>query len=169
LQWKTETEFNNYGFNVERSINNKEWIILGFIEGNGNSNSPKSYAFTDSNISNSDTYFYRLKQIDNDGTFEYSDVISVEVVFPSVFELSQNYPNPFNPVTNIDFVNHKKQLVIMRIYNSLGQVVTEIVNQQLESGKQSIIFDAAKLPSGTYIYSIITSQKVLTKKMTLLK
>jgi len=169
LRWQTETEVNNHGFSIERKKENSYWETIGFVDGNGNTNSPKNYYFTDSDVRSSTHYYYRLKQIDNDGTFEYSDIVSIDVFVPNVFELSQNYPNPFNPVTNIDFVIPEKQLVILRIYNTLGQLVSEVVNEQLDGGKHSINFNASELPSGTYIYSLITQQKVLTKKMTLLK
>jgi hypothetical protein len=99
LRWRTETEVNNYGFDIERTKDNSDWITIGFVEGHGNSNSPKQYNFIDPDINQSGTYYYRLKQIDNDGTYEYSDVVSVEVGVPKIFYLSQNYPNPFNPTT----------------------------------------------------------------------
>ena len=103
LFWKTETEVDNYGFNVERRINDGEWSNIGFIEGHGNSNSPKEYSYSDKDLFAGGSKFqYRLKQVDTDGQFEYSDVVEVEVV-PTQFELSQNYPNPFNPSTTIRF------------------------------------------------------------------
>ena len=102
LNWETKTEVNNYGFNVERRINDGDWDSIAFIEGNGNSNSPKEYSYIDKDIFAGGSKFqYRLKQIDNNGSFEYSDVVEIEVVPPD--ELSQNYPNPFNPSTTIRF------------------------------------------------------------------
>jgi hypothetical protein len=105
LNWRTETEVNNYGFEVERCALSAEcqvWEKIGFINGNGNSNSVKEYSFTDKNPKGGSKYQYRLKQIDNDGHFEYSEIVEVEVV-PVKFELSQNYPNPFNPSTVISY------------------------------------------------------------------
>jgi hypothetical protein len=169
LEWKTETEVNNYGFNIERFTDNPDWQTIGFIQGHGNSNSPNLYNFSDYDIGQSGSYHYRLKQIDNDGTFEYSDVVNIEVNVPGFFLLSQNYPNPFNPETKIDFTIPERQLVVLRIYNSLGQLVSELINEQLETGTHSVKFDASDLSGGVYFYSIIASGKVLSKKMTLLK
>jgi hypothetical protein len=169
LNWRTETEVNNYGFEIERSKDKTDWRTIGFVEGNGNSNSPKRYNFTDSDISKSGSYFYRLKQIDSDGTFEYSEVIDVEVNIPVSFMLSQNYPNPFNPETKIDYTMPQKQQVNLRIYSALGEMVKELVNEQQEAGSYSVTFDASNLPSGAYIYRLQTSEFVKNMKMLLIK
>jgi Secretion system C-terminal sorting domain len=169
LHWRTETEFNNYGFDIERTKDKSDWLTIGFVEGHGNSNSPKQYNFIDTDINQSGTYNYRLKQIDNDGTYEYSDVVNVEVGVPNNFYLSQNYPNPFNPETRIDFTLPEKQLVSLRVYNTLGELVGELVNEEREAGSYSVTFDASKLPSGVYIYRFQTSSFAANKKMTLLK
>ena len=105
LNWETATELNNYGFEVERLVLSAErqaWDKIGFVNGNGNSNSPKDYSFVDDKVS-AGKYSYRLKQIDNDGQFEYSKTINVDFNGVKKFELSQNYPNPFNPTTTIRF------------------------------------------------------------------
>ncbi|MGB5895979.1 MAG: T9SS type A sorting domain-containing protein, partial [Ignavibacteriaceae bacterium] len=169
LRWRTETEVNNYGFDIERTKDNSDWLTIGFVEGHGNSNSPKQYNFTDADIGLSGNYYYRLKQIDNDGTYEYSDVVSVEVGVPNNFYLSQNYPNPFNPETRIDFTLPEKQIVSLRVYNTLGELVKELVNEQRGAGSYSEIFDASKLPSGVYIYRLQASELAENKKMTLIK
>jgi len=169
LRWRTETEVNNYGFDIERTKDNSDWITIGFVEGHGNSNSPKQYKFIDTDINQSGTHYYRLKQIDNDGTYEYTHIISIEIGVPDNFYLSQNYPNPFNPTTRIDFTLPKKQSVILRIYNTLGEQVAELVNEEREAGSYSIIFDASGLSSGVYIYRLLTPLFANNKKMTLLK
>jgi hypothetical protein len=169
LRWRTETEVNNYGFDIERAKENADWLTIGFVEGNGNSNSPRQYSFIDSDIGLSGNYHYRLKQIDNGGTYEYSDVVSIEVGVPNNFYLSQNYPNPFNPETRIDFTLPEKQLVSLRIYNTLGELVGELVNEEKEAGNYSVTFDASKLPSGVYIYRLQTTSFAANNKMTLMK
>lgn len=104
LNWETATEVDNYGFEIQRSIKNSKWEKVGFVNGNGNSNSPKYYDFIDSSIPETGEYFYRLKQIDIDGQFEYSDVVNVFVEVKKMeYRLNQNYPNPFNPSTNISY------------------------------------------------------------------
>jgi hypothetical protein len=169
LRWRTETEVNNYGFDIERTKDNSDWLTIGFVDGHGNSNSLKQYNFIDTDIDQSGTYYYRLKQTDNDGTYEYSDVVSVEVGMPDNFYLSQNYPNPFNPETRIDYTLPEKQFVSLRIYNTLGELVIELVNETKEAGSYSVVFDASKMPSGTYIYTIFAGKYSTAKKMSLLK
>ena len=90
---------NNLGFQIERKIIDDDWNYIGFVEGQENSISPKSYKFIDDQLAGGSKYKYRLKQIDNDGNYKYSDEIEVEFV-PEKFALSQNYPNPFNPSYN---------------------------------------------------------------------
>ncbi|MCZ7615898.1 MAG: T9SS type A sorting domain-containing protein [Ignavibacteriaceae bacterium] len=169
LNWITKTEVNNYGFNVERRINESEWNTLGFVKGHGNSNSPKQYSFTDKDLfAGGSKFHYRLKQIDNDGSFEYSDVIEVEIL-PTKFELSQNYPNPFNPSTTIRFSLPKETQLKINIYNMLGELVRTIAEGNYEAGYHKITVNAADLPSGAYIYRIESPEFVQVKKMVLIK
>ncbi|MBE0572722.1 MAG: T9SS type A sorting domain-containing protein [Ignavibacteriaceae bacterium] len=169
LNWVTKTEVNNYGFNVERRINDGEWHSIGFVEGHGNSNSPKEYNYADRDLFAGGSIFqYRLKQIDTDGQFEYSDVVEVEVM-PTQFELSQNYPNPFNPGTTIRFSLPQASQIKINIYNVIGELVATLADGMYESGYHKIEFNASSLPSGTYIYRITSDSFVQTKKMMLLK
>ncbi|WP_407931472.1 T9SS type A sorting domain-containing protein, partial [Ignavibacterium album] len=169
LKWVTKTEVSNYGFNVERRINEGEWNTLGFVKGNGNSNSPKQYSYTDNDLfAGSSKFQYRLKQIDTDGQFEYSDAIEVEIV-PTQFELSQNYPNPFNPSTTIRFSLPKETRLKINIYNLLGQLVETLAEGNYEAGYHKVTFNASFLPSGAYIYRIESDAFVQVKKMMLLK
>ena len=101
LKWETATEINNYGFEVQRKYKNNSWEKIGFVSGNGNSNSPKFYSFSDKSLTENGTLNYRLKQIDIDGKYEYSDIVEVNFANPLKFKLNQNYPNPFNPTTTI--------------------------------------------------------------------
>ena len=173
LNWKTETEVNNYGFEVERQVGGQQssvgnWNKIGFVEGNGNSNSPQKYSFTDQNLVGGSIFKYRLKQIDTDGQFEYSDVVEVEII-PDKFALFQNYPNPFNPSTTIRFSLPIQTQLKVNIYNMLGELVKTVSEGTYEAGYYNIIFDAFGLSSGTYIYRIESDDFVETKKMILLK
>jgi len=155
-------------FEIERKVEHDEYVTIGYIDGHGTTTEKQDYTYVDK-IVESGTYFYKLKQIDFDGTFEYSDVVTVEIGVPNNFYLSQNYPNPFNPSTRIDFTLPEKKLVSLRIYNPLGELVDELVNEVKEAGSYSVTFDASKLPSGVYIYRLQTSSFTDNKKMTLLK
>lgn len=168
LSWRTETETNNYGFEILRSAQNDNWEKIGFVEGYGNSNSPKDYTFTDASVS-SGTYSYRLKQIDNDGTFSYSKIIEVDLGAPDKYELAQNFPNPFNPNTSIRFTLPETGNVKLTVFNLLGQEVATLVNGVKEAGTHIINFDAEGLNSGVYIYRIESGSFNEVRKMTLIK
>jgi hypothetical protein len=173
LRWRTETEVNNYGFDILRQAQDDDWITIGFVEGNGNTNSPRHYDFWDEAITNSGTYNYRLKQIDNDGTFDYSNVVTLNAGVPDNFYLSQNYPNPFNPSTSIQYTVSNRQFVLLKVYDVLGKEVATLVNEEKPAGTYTVTFDASSttggLPSGIYIYRLQTEDYSANRKMTLLK
>ncbi len=176
LNWQTATEVNNYGFEIERAVTSTssvtEWEKIGFVEGHGNSNSPKNYEFTDTSTPlSASTVSYRLKQIDIDGNYEYSDVVEVNVAnqTPSKYELSQNYPNPFNPTTEINFSIPTNENVSIKVFNLLGEEVAQVINKELLAGSHKIQFDASKLSSGIYFYKMVSGKFVSVKKMILMK
>lgn len=170
LKWITALEINNYGFDIERKITeSSNWQKIGFVDGNGNSNSVKQYTFVDNGLTGGNNFNYRLKQIDTDGKFKYSDIVSVTSV-PAKFELAQNYPNPFNPSTTIKFSLIKKSNVQINLINTLGEKVAELINGNLEAGVHKVEFNAHNLPSGIYFYTINVEGKFSdTKKMLLMK
>ena len=169
LKWSTATEVNNYGFEVQRSIQIDKWDVLGFVEGHGNSNSQKEYNFIDTEISSSGIYYYRLKQIDNDGAYEFSNQIEVNFNVPDNFELSQNYPNPFNPSTTISFNLPKSGVVTLRVYNLMGEEVKTLVEGYREAGIYKVNFNAEELASGMYLYRLNTNGFTETKKLLFMK
>ena len=171
LKWRTETEINNYGFDVERcalSAERQAWEKIGFVEGNGNCNSPRDYSFTD-NPSIGSKYYYRLKQIDSDGQTEYSNVISVDLNIPNQYALYQNYPNPFNPTTSITYNLPADGLVSLKVYDILGSEVMTLVNENQKTGVYTIPFNASDLASGIYICKITTNNFMSSIKMILMK
>ena len=171
LKWTTASETNNRGWDIERSENrNKQdsWLKLGFVDGSGNSTESNSYTFRDVELK-SVTYYYRLKQIDFDGTSSYSDIVEVEVGVPDQFNLAQNYPNPFNPETAIEFQIPSNSMVNISVYNSIGEKVATLLNEQLEQGYYKRSFDGSNLPSGIYIYRLTANNVMFTKKMMLIK
>ena len=169
LNWKTVTELNNLGFDVERSINMFDWLKLGFVKGNGNSTVPINYSYVDKSVSMAGKYYYRLKQIDNIGTYKYSDIVEADLSAPSILELNQNYPNPFNPSTTISYSLPKTEMVSIKIYDMLGKEVRTLVNEYKNAGSYMVVFNASNLASGTYLYRLTTGEFTQVKKLILLK
>ncbi len=169
LRWITSTELNNSGFEVERRTANSDFQTIGFVSGNGTTSDISYYTYNDV-LETSGTYFYRLKQVDLDGTYEYTNEIQVEInAVPTEFKLVQNYPNPFNPSTTITYSIPENGMVTLKVYNIVGEEVAELVNQLQEQGVYNIDFNASNLSSGTYIYSLQLNGQLLNKKMQLMK
>ena len=188
LKWTTATEVENAGWEVERrlmvngsgkmedgnksnhpSIQQSTWFKVGFISGSGTSNAPKEYSFTDAKLSGG-CYAYRLKQINRDGTYKYSQEVEVAIEVPRVFSLSQNYPNPFNPSTTIGFTLPDDGKVMLKIYDVLGREVKTLVNEEMKAGEyHQVVFDGTSLASGMYFARLQFSGKQLIKKMLMTK
>ena len=169
LEWATASETNNYGFYIERSIDNENFNQIGFVIGSGNSSKEISYSYIDADVYEVGTYYYRLRQVDFDGRFEYSGIVSVNIKAPDKYTLLQAYPNPFNPITNIEFSLKENGYVRLMVYNTLGQVVQTLVDDYLNAGRHKVTFDARNLASGVYIYKIDVNGFTDTKKIILLK
>lgn len=170
LNWSTATELNNQGFEIQRKISsatNNNWEAIAFVPGFGTVTEPKSYSYTDEVEPGS--YAYRLKQIDFDGSFTYSNEIEVNVNIPNEFVLEQNFPNPFNPSTRINYTLAEPAFVQLVILNNLGEQVSTIVNEYQLEGKYSIDFNAQDLSSGIYFYKLTAGNFVSIKKMTLIR
>jgi hypothetical protein len=177
LNWKTATEVNNYGFDVERRMQNENgfsaslsasWLKIGFVKGSGNSNSPKNYSFTDANLP-SGKIQYRLKQTDLTGSFVYSPEVEVNIAAPDKFSLTQNFPNPFNPETVISFQLPSEGMVTLKVYDVLGKEVATLVNEKKLAGKYDVKFDGSKLASGVYFYRLSANNFNAVKKFVLMK
>lgn len=177
LSWSTATETNNRGFEVERKLNN-EWVSAGFVAGKGTTQQISSYSFVDDFSARpfTGTVSYRLKQIDLDGSFTYSNIVSNEVDFmPKEYALYQNYPNPFNPSTNVKFALPFESKVSVSIYNVTGERVEVLFNGNLTAGYHELAFNGAGKATGIYFYTIeaqaLNGAKSFksVKKMVLLK
>jgi hypothetical protein len=173
LNWETATETNNLGFYIERRKTNSteeesEWIEIGFKEGRGNSTERNLYQFEDHPLYDG-TYHYRLRQVDYDGSFEYSNEVEVNLFIVKSFELSQNYPNPFNPSTTISFQLPEASFISLKVFDALGTEVETIAEGKYPAGVHEVNFDAKKLSSGLYMYRIISGKNELTRKMMVVK
>lgn len=153
LNWVTATEMNNCGFEVQRKINDGSFETIAFIEGKGTTMEQQNYIFTDK-ASVAGNYSYRLKQVDFDGSFEITDAVEVDFTAPVDFSLNQNYPNPFNPTTIINFGLAVDANVSIKIYNTLGQEVTTLLNGEMKAGLHDVEFNASSFSSGVYFYQI---------------
>jgi hypothetical protein len=181
LNWSTATELNNKGFELQRRSEDRDFNKIAFINGHGTTTETHTYSFKDENPGEG-IFFYRLKQIDLSGTFDYSDEVMVTISNPVSFELEQNYPNPFNPSTTIKFTispastklyaGGDLQFTNLKVYDVLGKEVATLVNEESAiggAGSYKVEFNAAGLPSGIYFYKLQTDVFIATKKMILMK
>lgn len=172
LNWQTTTETNNLGFYVERSeasLSDNNWIQISFIEGNGTSTLINNYSFIDDvTFLPASKVKYRLKQVDYDGSFNYSNEIEIEIL-PHNFSLSQNFPNPFNPSTEIRYQIAEAGRVTLKVFDVLGNEIKTLVEELKEPGSYFVDFNGNNFPSGIYYYRLQTGSYSETKKMILLK
>jgi len=151
------------------------WEIIGFVNGNGNSNSPKDYSFIDNMLNLNLKLSYRLKQIDKNGKFTYSDVVEVESNnIPTEFALYQNYPNPFNPTTTIKYsvpkiVNNQSSIINLKVYDILGNEIATLVNEQKAPGNYEVQWNASGFASGVYFCRLQSEDFISVKKLLLMK
>lgn len=167
LNWKTASELNNRGFQVERKNTEGDFVTIGFIKGFGTTTEEQEYSYIDKDLP-AGKYIYRLRQVDFNGTFKIYNAVEVEML-PEKFSLSQNYPNPFNPSTNISYAIPYEEHLTLKIFDILGNEIQTLVNELKPAGRYNINFNAANLPSGVYYYILQAGNYSETKKLLLLK
>ncbi len=178
LEWTTISEVDNYGFYVQRRGQASQLfsdLPHSFVQGHGTTNVAQHYSYTDSTVA-AGVWHYRLKQVDLDGTIHYHQALEVELNAsiwaegrPEEFVLIQNYPNPFNPSTTIRYGLPAKARVVLFVYNTLGQIVSRLVDEEQEAAYHEVQFDATGLSSGVYFYKLRAGDFVATKRFLLLK
>ncbi|HRI45593.1 MAG TPA: T9SS type A sorting domain-containing protein, partial [Ignavibacteriaceae bacterium] len=171
IAWTTATETNNKEFEVERRLNGSStWMKIGEVEGGGTTTSIREYSFIDKAIKESGLFNYRLKQIDFDGSYEYSNEIEISVdLVPTEFSLSQNYPNPFNPSTKISYAIPTSANVTLKVFDVVGNEVATLVNGNKEPGNYEVTFEATNLSNGVYFYELKANEFRVVKKLVLMK
>jgi len=170
LDWITASELNNHGFEIQRSTDGNEFVTIGFVKGKGTTTERSYYSYSDQfNFMNENILYYRLKQVDYDGSFSYSNILSFENPSAAEFTLAQNYPNPFNPATKIEYSIPGDRFVELRVYDVMGSEIITLVNEQKTAGTHSVLFDASNIPSGVYFYTLTAGDFVSTKKMMLVR
>ena len=157
-----------YLISQKLKVKSQKWENIGFVEGNGTTTERNTYRFTDNDVS-AGKYVYGLKQIDYDGSFEYSKEVEIDVTSPQKFSLEQNHPNPFNPTTTISYELPVKSVIRLKVYNTLGEEIATLVNEEKSAGRYEVEFDGSSLPSGVYIYRLTAGSYTASKKLVLLK
>ena len=187
LNWTTASETNNYGFEIERKVGEQaDWEKIGFASGYGTTTSPNSYSFIDASVELGE-YHYRLKQIDFNGSFAYSQVLDVLIQqsnyngdvshLPETFRLEQNFPNPFNPETLIRYQIPEIGLSVpveLTIYNVLGKKIRTLVQKNQGVGYYQVLWDGKNMhgenvAAGAYIYRIKAGDFIDARKMLILR
>lgn len=153
LDWATATETNNQRFEIERSNDQQNFTVAGFVNGKGTTTEKSNYSFTDKGV-NVGKYYYRLKQYDFNGSFEYSKTIEAEAKLPKNFTLAQNFPNPFNPATTLSFGLPVESDITLSVYNAAGELIKTLAKGKLQAGTHNFKFDASGLSSGIYFYTL---------------
>lgn len=175
LTWETESERNNFGFEIQRSRSDESWVKIGFVEGRGTTILHQEYRFIDQSLkgkNKNEDIRYRLKQIDFDGTVNYSNTITIysdRIGNEDRFELGQNFPNPFSRRTSIPIKLRQTERISLKVHDLLGREIKTIYSNEIDAGSRTIEFDAFELQSGCYIYSLNVAGKTLKKMMSLVK
>jgi hypothetical protein len=179
LKWGTATEVNNFGFEIERANSSVAgWETIDFVLGNGTSNIPIDYDYLDSTVDMSGIVYYRLKQIDIIGSFEYSDTVTIDFLssitiesskIPFEFIVSNNYPNPFNPATRINFGLPNLQFLNINLFDITGKLVKQITSQEFLPGSYQLNLDFSEFSSGIYFVRFESQKNVVTKRITFVK
>ena len=168
LIWITATELNNHGFEIQRRVAESDFATIGFVRGEGTTTNHKDYSYIDNDLVDG-KYFYRLKQVDYNGSYEYSNVIEVDVRSLNEYTLEQNYPNPFNPITTIGYVLRERTNTKLVLLNAIGEEVSVLINEEQDKGFHKVDFNATNLASGVYFYRLQAGQFSDTKKLILMK
>ncbi len=181
LFWRTESEFQNWGFHIYRSTardGRYERINSTIIKGAGSSTMPLDYSYVDERVDENSIYYYKLENVDMNGGAERSSPIVVQtggttISLIDAYTLEQNYPNPFNPSTTISFTLAHAEDVELAIYTIDGRLVKQLVHASYPAGVHSVVWDGSnqfggQAPSGSYLYQLRTKNYQQTKKLTLL-
>lgn len=167
LEWKTATETNNYGFEVQKQ-SETGFTTIGFVKGSGNSTNERTYSFTDNNI-HAGKAVYRLKQIDFDGTSTLFNAVEVDVAPVWSYSLAQNYPNPFNPSTRLEYTLAGQVNVALELFDVQGNKVKDLVKGSQSPGRHFVVISGEGLASGTYLVRMTAGNFTATKKIILMK
>jgi uncharacterized delta-60 repeat protein len=170
LSWQTSGETNNAGFAVEmrnaRPETRTVWQQMGFVSGAGTTLEQQSYRFSVDALPPGH-YAFRLRQEDLDGALNYSPEVELSVDAPRVLSLDSPRPNPAGGATEIRFSVPAAGPVTLTLYDALGREVAVLADGHLQAGPHAAPVDASLLPSGLYVYHLISGAGTLTKTLTI--
>jgi subtilisin family serine protease len=176
LAWRTASETNNAGFEVQRRTEARErgsagaWEQIGFVEGAGTTSNPQSYRFPDRTLPfEAEQLTYRLKQVDVGGAFEFSPEVEVTLGAPARLVLHAAFPNPVRDQATLRYELPDSGPVHLTVYNTLGQRVATLVRGEHGSGRHEISFDAEGFSSGLYFVQLQADGQALTRKLTVVR
>lgn len=148
LDWATATEINNEGFEIQRSIDGENFETIDWMEGNGNSQKTIQYSLNDYKVSASILYYYRLKQVDFDGNFDYSEIVSAKIISGDGLDIKL-IPNPSAGDGKISINSSSETTVELKIYGNMGQLILS-KSLVLIKGLNEFDIDLESYSSGSY-------------------
>ncbi|MDX9758106.1 MAG: T9SS type A sorting domain-containing protein [Bacteroidota bacterium] len=155
LRWRTATELNNFGFEVERALPHAAWETIGFVPGNGTVFSPRSYEFRDVSPPRTEVLRYRLRQIDRDGRFEYSPIVEAQRAHPTAMAITGSFPAPARAMTTINYAITQPGPVRLILNDIRGRVLRQVDEATAEAGAHSVLLDMTGVPPGVYLLRLI--------------
>lgn len=168
VKWATLLEINNNGFQVERSTDGLAWDAIGWVDGNNNTTTQIDYAYNDNAVTSGIRYYYRLKQVDNDGAYDYTGIVSAIINKQFVFSIKDFIPNPAMSTTSMIVLSNNAMEVEVNFFNVIGEVMLT-AKHQLNAGSNVVNFDVEGLAAGTYTAVISSANEVYSKKLVILK
>jgi hypothetical protein len=168
VRWATALEINNNGFQVERSTDGQTWAAIGWVDGHNNTTTQQNYSYDDYTVQPNVRYYYRLKQIDNDGQYEYTGIVSAIINLNITFEVKDFIPNPAMNQTTLLITTSNDQSIEVDIYNGIGQ---KVISQKhtINKGANQLSFNVANLAAGTYTAVVSSANEVYGKKLVVVK
>ena len=168
VRWATASEINNREFDVERSTDGSTWTIIALVAGHGNSTQENIYAYNDLNVVPGIRYYYRLKQVDNNGNYQFTDIVQAMLTGQGTFMVMNFVPNPTAGNTQLTVVTTKSQEITVDFYDMLGQKVLSS-NEELVAGNNRVNFDLRRFAAGTYSAVVTSENQLYTKKIVVTK
>ena len=162
LNWTTASEINNNYFEIQRSFDNNQFETIGMIEGNGNTNQLINYSFIDNNVDHNNTFYYRIKQVDYDGDFEYFNTLSITISPQKVTNNDINvFPNPF--LNNLNITLNTGHFMVEQV--RLKTITGAILIEQHNNFSHSLSIQLDQIPKGVYFLELAGNETTLVKRV----